>query len=102
MTDQTTTPTDNTGNQYLAIKDWHKLQPRLVEGRPQTWLRDYADLDNEPEYSKLTTSQRYLLDGCKRLRARYGRNLNNDHTWIIRALSVIPTERGRMSYNIQT
>ncbi len=90
---------------YLAIKNWKKYQAgmdrkgRLIRAR----VKDYAGKDiDDPEYSKLTMNQRYLLDACIRLRARTGRNLSADPTWVALAIGVIPKERPVLPRNIRT
>jgi hypothetical protein len=80
---------------YLAIKNWKKYQAGTDrKGRQiKAWVKDYAGKDiDDPEYSKLTALQRYVWDGCCRLRARTGRQLFNDPVWVSRALGVIPKE----------
>jgi hypothetical protein len=75
---------------YLAIKNWHKYQGGRMkdEGVGRPWVKDYVDKEADREYLGLTPLQRYTLDGCRRLRGRFGRNLPNDGTWIARALQV--------------
>jgi hypothetical protein len=89
-------PNDATGSfKFLAIKDWDRTQGTMRNGNIiRAWVRDFVDRDNDPEYSKLTPTQRYVVDGCCRLRGRFGRNLVNDPSWIVRALCVAPSDRG--------
>jgi hypothetical protein len=91
--------------QYLAIKNWKKYQAGMDrKGRQiRAWVKDYAGKDiDDPEYSKLTMNQRYLLDACIRLRARTGRNLSADRMWVALAIGVIPKERPVLPRNIRT
>lgn len=76
---------------YLAIKNWEIYQPK--NKKPFPWIRDYKEKDSDPDFMSLTMLQRYVLDGCCRLRARFSKNLRNDPMWIARALCVLPEER---------
>lgn len=58
------------------------------EGVGRPWVKDYVDKEADREYLRLSPLQRYTLDGCRRLRGRFGRNLPNDGTWVARALQV--------------
>ena len=77
---------------YLAIRNWEKYQATR-DGQPSSWIKDYTDKDNDPEYSQLTALLRYTYDACRRLRGRFGRNLTNDPQWICRAIAALPQER---------
>ena len=77
-------------SEYLAIKNWEKYQ---VAKDNWPWIKDWVDKDSDPDYSQLTMIQRYLLDGCCRLRQRMGQNLRNDPVYLLRALCVLPVER---------
>jgi len=83
------------GFKYLAIKNWRKYQgPTLKHANARRpWVKDWLDKDADPDYSKLTCLQRYVLDGCRRLRGRFENNLPNDPVWVSRALSVDVRER---------
>jgi hypothetical protein len=77
---------------YLAIKNWHKYQSAdLTQYCP--WIRTYVNKDQDYGFSHLTMLQRYLLEGCCRLRSRVGHNIPNDPQWIARALMILPQER---------
>jgi hypothetical protein len=84
---------------YLAIKNWKRYQPQL-SSRPARYFRMYSDRDHDPEYSKLTRGQRYLLDGLMRLRARFGCNPRNDAAWVSLALGIRPAERSLTPHDI--
>lgn len=84
---------------YLAIKNWEKYQPKDTKTLP--WIRDYKDKEFDPDFSRLTILQRYMLDAICRLRGRYGRNLPNDTLWICRATAVLPRERHNATTAIQ-
>lgn len=84
---------------FLAIKNWDKYQPKDSKNLP--WIRDYKDKEFDPEYSRLTILQRYILDAICRLRGRYGRNIPNDPLWICRATAVLPRERHNATTAIQ-
>jgi hypothetical protein len=56
---------------FLAVKNWEKYQMKMRHANARRpWLKDWYDKDADPSYSQLTMLQRYLLDGCQRLRAR--------------------------------
>ncbi len=84
---------------YLAIRNWAKYQARTdkhgrsMDGRCRPYIRDYTEKEMDSDYVALTCVQRYVLDGCQRLRGRLGRNLNNDPMWIMRQLCVDHVER---------
>ena len=86
---------------YLAIRNWSKYQSTR-NGQPSSWIKDYVDKDHDYDYGKLTGFQRYVYDGCRRLRGKFGRNFHYDATWVARALNVLPTERARVANAIAT
>lgn len=90
---------------YLAIKNWEKYQKNKLgkvtaNGDSVQYIKMWTDRDSDPDYSKLTGFQRYIIDGCCRLRGRFGRNLCNDPVWVSRALCIISVERHCMSRTI--
>lgn len=91
---------ENSTFKYIAIKNWRKYQSSK-NGNKSPWVKDYTDKDFHPEYSKLSMSQRYMLDACCRLRGRHGENLANDPQWICRATAVTPRERHNATTAIQ-
>ncbi len=93
------------GFKFLAVRNWKKYQAGVDrKGRQiKAWVKDYAGKDvNDQQYSKMTMNQRYLFDAICRLRARVGRNINNDPTWVALALGVTPNERARVPNGIRT
>ena len=84
---------------YLAIKNWDFFQPK--DTRTMPWIRDYKNKDFDPEYSRLTVMQRFMLDACCRLRGRHSSNLPNDPLWICRATAILPRERHNATTAIQ-
>ena len=92
---------------YLAIRNWSKFQSmtdahgKSLEGRRREWIRDYCEKETDTVYADLSLMGRYLIDACRRLRGKLGRNLPNDHMWILRQLDVDPTERGRATHALQ-
>jgi len=84
---------------YLAIKNWDLYQPK--DSRTMPWIRDYKSKDFDPEYSRLTVMQRFMLDACCRLRGRHNSNLPNDPLWICRATAILPRERHNATTAIQ-
>jgi len=92
---------------WLAIKDWETQQVDgkgrvIAHGTPVRWIRDYTGREDDREYARLSMFQRAVLDGCRRLRGRMGRNLPNDATHIARAMNSLPTERARIADTIAT
>ena len=84
--------------EYLRVKNWEKFQRNRqgrveADGKSVSWIKMYTDRDGDPEYSLLTYFQRYLLDGCCRLRGRFGKNIPNDPKYVARALCTLPVER---------
>src|SRR5450759_3813421 len=92
---------------YLAIRNWTKFQTmtdkngKNLDGRPRPYIRDYCDKETDSQYAALSVFGRYFFDACRRLRGKFGRNLPNDHMWILRQLDVSGTERGRATHAIQ-
>lgn len=93
---------DDKGFKFLAIKNWEKYQVKDRNKRDiRLYVKDYCGQDiDDPEYSKLTQAQRYLVNGCRRIRGRSGRNLRNDPAWVALALGVIPKERSSVPGNL--
>lgn len=88
---------------FLAIKNWERYQFTLKNGKINSkWICDYTDQDSEPGIDKLTCLQRYMLQVCRRLRGRFGRNLDADLTWVLRAGNIPSTERARASDALRT
>jgi hypothetical protein len=87
---------------YLAVRNWGKYQERIGKNgsarRP--FVKDAASKDSDPDYSKLSCLQRYVLDGCRRLIGLHGQNLQNDGTWIARALCVAYRERSHVAHAV--
>jgi hypothetical protein len=95
-------PVCQTPSQFLAIKNWEKYQYKLSKGKNRPWIRDYTDQDNDPTIQNLTCLQRFMLQACRRLCGRFGGNLVNDPTWIVRASSVLPSERAHAVLALRT
>lgn len=89
---------------YLAIKNWHRFQGGRMrdEDKPRAWIKNYLDKEADIDYGRLTCLQRYILDGCCRLRGRLGKNLPNDATYIARALHTVSTDRPHVGYAVAT
>lgn len=83
---------------YLAIKNWDRFQSAYT----RAWVRDYTAKEDDEDYVKLSCYQRYILDGCRRLRGRTGKNIPNDATYIARALHTLPTDRPHLRHAIDT
>lgn len=86
---------------FLTIRNWSKFQSttdshgRSLEGRRRTYVLDYTEKETDSLYVKLTMSQRYMIDACRRLRGRLGLNIPNDAMWICRQLEIDRHERGK-------
>ena len=88
---------------YIAVKNWGKYQERMKNGSvKRPFVRDAAHKDSDPDYSKLTAYQRYVLDGLRRLVAVHGRNPHNDPTWVARALCMLPRDHAHIAHAIRT
>jgi hypothetical protein len=71
---------------YIAVRNWAKYQGRLKSlGTQRPRIMMAAHIDSDPDYSKLTFFQRYVLDALRRLTALHGHNPYNDPTWVARA-----------------
>ena len=79
-------------SEFLLIKNWQKYQSGR-DGKRSEWIKDYTSKDSDPDYSKLTILQRYILDGICRLTGREGKPIPNDPLWVCRALCTLPQER---------
>lgn len=86
--------------EFLAIRNWEKRQPGR-KGKSE-WIKDYTDKDSDEDYEKLTFFQRQVLDGCRRLRGRLGKNPPNDPMYIARALHAGVTDRPHIGHAIST
>jgi len=92
---------------YLAIRNWSKFQSmtdkngKNLDGKSRPYIRDYTDKETDSQYAELSVFGRYFFDACRRLRGKWGRNIPNDHMWILRQLDVHHAERGRGVLAIQ-
>ena len=91
----------NEPKKFLTIRNWSKFQSttdshgRSLEGRRRTYILDFVDKESDSLYAALTIVQRYMIDACRRLRGRLGRNIKNDPTWISNQLEVSYRERAK-------
>lgn len=85
---------------YLSIKNWDKRQPGR-KGKSE-WIKDYTDKDTHEDYEKLTFFQRYVLDGCRRVRGGRGKNVPNNALHIARSLHAKATDRPHIAHAIDT
>lgn len=84
--------------QYLAVRNWDKYQPRLKNGHPcREWIRLNTNLEDDRNYLRLTFFQRSLLVCIWRLRGRTGRNVPNDPEYVARALQIEPKQRHNLT-----
>lgn len=65
-------------------------------------MKDYTDKELDADYMRLTCLQRYVLDGCCRLRGRSGKNLPNDATTLARLLHVARTDAPHIPHAVST
>ena len=94
---------------YLAVKNFEdkygagEVKQGTSKGKTiRAWRKTYIDGSDLPERFDLSVYQRHMLDECINLRARLGHNLPNDLTYITRAASVLPTERGRCAHALRS
>jgi hypothetical protein len=88
------------GNQskfkYLAIHGYEKFQRdkngSLGDGS-RLWIKDACRKDSDADYMKLTISERYTLDGIRRLTGLHGKWCPNDPMWVARGLCVASDQR---------
>lgn len=78
---------------YLTVRNWDKYQSKTKSDKSLPWVRDYTDQTVDDAYSRLTLFQRAVLQECRRLRGRLGKNIPNDAAYIGRAACVLPEER---------
>ena len=81
---------------YIAVWNWGKYQGHMKSGRTKRpKIMVDCSLDSHPDFSPLSPTERYTLEGCRRLIGLHGQNMPNDPTWICRALVVGGSHRGR-------
>lgn len=86
---------------YLSIDGWEKYQTKTTGS--MKWIKDYTHKDmDDSDYSSLTALQRYVLDGVRRLRGRLGVNVDNDSTFIARAICLHNTDRAHLVHSLDT
>lgn len=65
--------------QHLRIRNWEEFQQdhkgRLREGVPSPWIKDYTEKSQDDAYARMSPTERYVLDECRRQRGRKGKNL---------------------------
>ena len=92
------TEESETNFKYIAVWNWGKFQGHLKSGKTQRpRIMTDAFIDSHPDYADLSPTERYTLEGCRRLIAGFGRNLENNRMWLVRALSVRPKDRHSVS-----
>src|SRR5271166_1244987 len=81
---------------YLAIHGYEKFQKdkngSLGDGS-RLWIKDACRKDSDSDYMKLTISERYTLDGMRRLTGLHGKWCPNDPMWVARGLCVAGDQR---------
>jgi len=86
---------------YLAIHGYERWQVdkegKSRSGKSSEWIKDYTRKDSDPDYAMLNPTQRYTLDGLRRLTGLHGRWPSNDPMWIVRGLCVAPKDRKYVS-----
>ena len=97
---------DETKFKYLAIHGYERWQVdkggKLRDGKTSEWVKDYCRKDSDPDYSRLTFYQRYVLDGLRRLTGLHGGWPHNDPTWVSRALCAGPKDRPHVPHALRT
>ena len=72
--------------QYLEIAQWDKFQS--YKKRSPSWIRDYVEQLDKPEYRALSATSRGTLQGLRLLRARSGRPLPYDTKYLAAQLGI--------------
>ena len=80
------------------IRNWDKYQ----SANTHKWIKDYSGREDDSDFSKLSIFQRGLLEGICRLRARTGKPICVEPTYIARALHTISTDRPHLKHAIGT
>ena len=66
------------GYKFLAVKRWADFQEKDLT---TSWIKDYVNKEwVDEDYAKLTITQRYLIDGIRRIRGRLRENLSATNT----------------------
>ena len=90
---------------YIGIHGYEKFQAdksgRLHDGS-SAWIKDSCRKDQDKDYCRLTCLQRYVLDGCRRLRGGHNQNPSNNATTLVRQLCVLGTDRPHVRHAICT
>jgi len=86
---------------YLRIRNWKEFQRdhkgKLRDGVPSPWIKDYTDKYSDDEHSRMSPTERYTLDECRRQRGRFGKNIPNDIQWLLQAGHVPGRHRGSVA-----
>jgi hypothetical protein len=92
--------------EYLRIRNWEEFQQdhkgRLREGVPSPWIKDYTEKSQDDAYARMSPTERYVLDECRRQRGRKGKNLPNDLNWFFIAASIPARHRASVTHALRT
>lgn len=84
--------------EFLAIKNWPKYQSL---NRAGTWIKDYTcQVDLDPAISKLSLFERGVLQECRRIRGKLGKNIPYDLGFLSRAMHATATDRSHLGHAI--
>jgi hypothetical protein len=89
---------------FLTIKNWDKYQSNdgIVYDEPMQWIKDWTDKDSDCDYMKLTITERYMYDGLRRLRGKFGCWPRYDSRWIHSMLHMGTTTIARVDQSLTT
>jgi hypothetical protein len=75
---------------YIGVRNWAKYQGRIGKKGEvrRDWIKTSTSLDSDANFSDLSPTERYILEGCRRLIGLHGQNPPNDRLTILRQLSV--------------
>lgn len=80
---------------FITVRNWAKYQGKIGNkgDARRPYIKTSTSLDSDPDFSRLTMIQRYVLEACRRLIGLHGQNLPNDPMILVRNMSVRPEER---------
>jgi len=86
---------DETAYKYLAVWNWGNFQKHMkkTKGARRPYVMDACSKDTDPDYSRLTYVQRYVLDACRRLVGLHGKNLSNNSRVIANQLASLSQDK---------
>ncbi len=89
---------------YISIHGYDRWQTDKAgksKDGAALWIKDYCRKESDPDYIQLTPTERYTLDGMRRLRGLHGKNPPNDALVISRMLAVAGAYRSALSHAVK-